>query len=259
MIKSIVMVKSLPINLIDRPVSPDRVTLDPEHIKDLAASIAEVGLLTPIDVCPRGDRFEVIAGDCRLAACKSLGWVEIPGIVKEVDQATLEVLRATENLQRKDLTVIEEARIYSNLHINHQMTWDQIAKRTGKSPALIKRRYDLLKLPEILTKALHEKKISYSVAEELFGLGDVGKIEYYLGFCVDHGATQSIVREWVKEEKARERQNVHGTERGTWANPIVEMKPVYVPCDLCHGPMEIGKETVIRACSDCYLTIKQNM
>ena len=252
-------VQNILLTLIDRPASPDRISIDPEYIKELAASIAEIGLMSPITLCPRADRFEIVSGDCRYQAFLSLGRTEIPAFIQELDAQNISVARATENLQRKDLTVIEEARIYKRLRDDLGMGWEKIAKRTGKGVGVVKRRYDLLKLPEMLITAMHEKKIGYAVAEELCGMPDLGRIEYYLGFCVDHGATQAVVRDWVKEEKARERQKIVGTDGGGWGSALPEMKPVYVACDLCKGPMEIGKEVSLRICVDCHATIKQNM
>lgn len=252
-------VQDILLSLIDRPAAPDRLSIDPDYIKELAASIAELGLMNPILLCPRAGRFEIVAGDCRYQAFLSLGRVYIPAIVQVLDAESVSVSRATENLQRKDLTIIEEARIYRHLHNDLNLTWDAIAKRTGKPAAQVKRRYDLLRLPEILIKALHEKKIGYTVAEELSRLKDAARIEYYLNFCVDHGATKEVVAGWVKEELSLIRQKDSPGEGGSWGSPQIELKPVYVSCDLCTGPMEISKVVSLRICGDCNKVIQTNM
>ena len=252
-------VQSVMMMLIDRPAAPDRLSIDPDYIKELAASIAELGLMSPILLVPRGDRFEIVAGDCRFQACSSLGWAVIPAFVQEIDAETVSISRATENLQRKDLTIIEEARIYNVLHNDHNLSWDAIAKRTGKTAGNVKRRYDLLKLPEILIKALHEKKIGYAVAEELNRLKDVARVEYYLGYCVDHGATRDVVAMWVKDELSLIRQKESTGGGSEWGAPAPEQKPVYVACDICTGAMEIKNTVYMRICVDCHKTIKANM
>lgn len=257
--KETLKIQNIPLSVIDRPAVPDRLSIDPDYIKDLAASIAEIGLLSPIILCPRDGRYEIVAGDCRFQAFLSLGRSEIPAIIQKLDNENVSIARATENLQRKDLTVIEEARIYKTLHDDHGMSWDKIAKRTGKTPGLVKRRYDLLKMPEILIKALHEKKISYTVAEELCRLPDIGRIEYYLGFCIDHGATNAVVKDWVKEEQSLARQKQSDVGGIDWGSPLPDAKPVYVACDLCSGAMEINKVVYLRICGECRATIKQNM
>lgn len=253
------IVRDVPISLIDRPAVPDRLTVDPEYIKELAASMAELGLKMPLLLCPRGDRYEVVAGDCRFQAALSLGWEVVPAFINDLEESDVSVLRAIENLQRRDLTVIEEARIYKRLHNDHGMSWDQISKRTSISPGLVKRRYDLLKMPEVLVNAIHQKKIGYAVAEELFRLQELGKIEYYLGFCIDHGATQAVVKDWVKEEQSRERQKIAGAGGGDWGSALPEQMPIYVACELCKSAMEINKTVSLRICPECNSTIKQNM
>ena len=244
-------VENISLSLIDRPAIPDRLSIDPEYIKELAASIAEIGLLSPLLLRSVGGRFEIVSGDCRYQAFLSLGRDVIPAFVQELDAESVSISRATENLQRKDLSIIEEARIYKNLHDNYGMSWDQISKRTGKTPGLVKRRHDLLDLPEILVTALHEKKIGYTVAEELSRLKNPGKLEYYLGFCIDHGATQRVVVDWVKDEVLLQNQQANGADRSHWGSALPALKPVYVPCDLCTGPMVIGTERMYRCCEDC--------
>ena len=252
-------IQNVLLTLIDRPAVPDRLSIDPEYIKELAASIADLGLLNPILLVPRGDRFEIVAGDCRYQAFVALGRTEIPAFIQEISAETVSISRATENLQRKDLSIIEEARIYKALHNDYNMSWDAIAKRTGKTPGNVKRRYDLLKLPETLIKALHEKKIGYAVAEELNRLKDLGRLEYFLGFAIDHGATLTVVAGWVKEELSHIRQHESSTGEGEWGSPITEIKPVYVSCDICRGPIELNNVVSLRICKDCVTIIKNNM
>ena len=257
--KETMKVQNILLSLVDRPAVPDRLSIDPEYIKELAASIEEIGLMNPVILCPRGNRFEVVAGDCRYQAFLSLGRKEIPAFVQDLDAQQVSVTRATENLQRKDLTVIEEARIYRVLHEEHGLDFEEIAKRTGKGIVTVKRKYDLLKLPEVLIKALQEKKIGYIVAEELMKLPSIGRIEYYLSYCVDHGATIMVVKDWVKDELASIRALEINAGGGSWGTALPEMKPIYVSCDLCNGPMEISEVISLRMCKTCHIVIKQNM
>lgn len=253
------VVQKILLSLIDRPDVPDRLSINPDEIKELASSIAEVGLKQPILLRPKGLRYEIVAGDRRYQACLSLGNGEILAFIETLSDGEVSILRATENLQRADLTIIEEARIYKRLHNDHGMSWDQIAKKTGKTPGNVKRRYDLLKLPDMLISALHEKKIGYAVAEELSRLKDIGRIEYYLGYCIDHGATREVVGGWVKEELSLIRQKESSGGGGDWGSPQLELAPVFVACDLCRGPMEIKAVVYMRICKECHVVIKQNM
>lgn len=259
MINETPQVQNVMMTLIDRPDVPDRLSINPEYIKELADSIGQVGLMQPIVLTPRDGRFEIVAGDCRFQAFLSLGRDKIPAIIQELDAESVSISRATENLQRADLTIIEEARIYSRLHVDHKMTWDMIAKRTGKTPGVVKRRYDLLKMPEILIDALHKKKIGTAVAEELDRLKDLGKVEYYLVFCVEHGATKEVVRSWVDEAMAAQRQADSAGAGGGWVDGTPEARPVYTSCDCCHGAVDVMKVQGMRVCPECKQIILQNM
>lgn len=253
------VVENIPMELIDRPQIPDRVDIDMDSVQELADSIAEVGLQNPVQLQRRDARYEIIAGDRRFQAYQLLGRHEIPAFVQVYDEATISIMRATENLQRLDLSVIEEARIYKRLHDDHEMTWEQIARKTGKSPGAVKRRYDLLRLPEILIKAMHSNRLPYATAEVLATLPNIGQIEYYLGFCLDQGASKDIVKGWVKEELSRQRQADNASVEGEWVSPIATLKPVYVACDLCGGPMDLNQVVTLRVCPDCAKVINQNM
>lgn len=250
-------IQSVALELIDRPTRSARFEVDPEKVQELAQSIREVGQLQPILLRPQNGRFEIVAGDHRFLACKSLKLKSIFAVVKEQDDATCIIARATENLARVDLTAVEEAQIYHDLINVNKLSIDEVAKRMGRSAGVIKRRLDILKMPPQLQKAIHEKKISWSVAEELWSLGDGGAIDYYLGFCIDHGATKEVVRQWVHEWKAQKRQAENAGGGGGLAPSPFEARPVFVSCDVCFGPMEIGTETVLRCCDTCTKTIKE--
>ena len=252
-----VTVKEVALDLIDEPHGRIRLEVDPESIADLAANIAEVGLLQPIIIRRNKERFEIVAGHRRYLAFQLLKKNRIPAIVRDLDDVACALARASENLGRVDLSPIEEAAIYSELRDEHKLTIDEIGGRMGKTLGVVKRRLDLMKMPDCLQKAIHYKGVNCSVAEELWSLGDLAKIEYFLVFAVEHGATKAVVRGWVQDEKKKMRTKDNAGEEGdSLANPM-QTRPVYVACDLCLGSMEIGTETVIRACGVCTKAIKK--
>lgn len=244
-------VQEVLLGLIDLPEYPDRVAIDPDYINELAESIRELGLLQPIILRPVNSRYELVAGHCRLLAYKALERGAISSIIKSLTDKEVVLARAVENLQRVNLTIIEEAKIYASMVGKLDMSVDEIAKKLGKSPGRVHRWLALLKIPLILQEAIHEGKIKYSIGEELNRLGNIGKIQYYLSWCIDHGAEVVVVRKWVDEEKAKERQALLDTEVGRGAVVIPRSLPVYVPCQLCTGPMVIGDECHIRCCHEC--------
>ena len=245
--------------LIDEPKVVARMEISAEAISELAQSISEIGLLQPILLRADGERYEIIAGHRRFLAHKKLELRKIKSIIRVMSDQEAAVSRATENLARVDLTPMEEAAIFRDLYDSHKVSLEQIGARVGKSPGIVKRRMDLLKMPPQLQQALHKKQISIAVAEELWPITDITTLDYFLSFALDGGCTSSVARSWCKEWRDTERRKAAGDVVGGGVVGPFEPRPVYVPCDLCVGPMEIGVETVLRVCPDCYKTIKQNM
>ena len=247
------------LSLIDEPKAIVRMEISAEAISELAQSISEIGLLQPILLRKDGERYEVIAGHRRFLAHKELGLKTIKSVVRVMTDQEAAVSRATENLARVDLTPIEEAAIFRDLYESHNVSLEQIGARVGKSVTLVKRRMDLLKMPPQLQEAVHKKQISISVAEELWPITDIFVLDYYLSFALEGGCTSSVARTWCKEWRDTERRKAAGNVEGGGVLSPFEPRPVYVACDLCVGPMEIGQETVLRVCPVCHKTIKENM
>ena len=247
------------LSLIDGPKNVDRFELAPELVLELAQSISEIGLLQPILLRVDGDRYEVIAGHRRFLAHKHLELKKIKAIVRVMSDQEAAVSRATENLARVDLTPVEEAFIFKELLNTHGLTFEQVGAKVGKSPGIIRRRLDLLKMPPQLQELVHKKRISIAVAEELWPITDVAMLDYYLSFAVDGGCTSTVARSWCKEWRDQVRRQVVGDVEGRGVSGPFEPRPTYVACDLCVGPMELGQETVLRLCPSCFQTIKENM
>lgn len=253
------VVKEVNIDLIDEPKDVLRLDINQPEIAELARSIAEIGLLQPILIAIDGDRYELVFGHRRLLACKKLEWISIRAIVRAMDKEEIGLARATENINRENLTPIEEANTYRNLIDHYGLTVEQIAQKIGKTGGTVKRRMDLLKMPPQLQQAVHAKRLSMTVAEELWTIADKTDLDYYLSFAIDGGCTKDVARSWAKEWKDKvRRQQTAGGEPPPDISPA-QPRPVFVACDLCNGPMEIGQETVMRLCPACTEIIHKNM
>ncbi len=252
-------IEKIPLSKIDLPQQVDRIDIDLEKVSELAESISEVGLLQPILLRPAGDRFEIVAGHRRFLAHKKLGLSVVDALVKNMTDQEAAIIRASENLERENLTPFEEAVIFRNLIDKYSMTIEQVAKKFGYRFGTIKRRMDLCKMPPPLQKAVHDRHISVSVAEELWSISDPADLDYYLMFAIENGATKAVARGWAKDWKDTKRREKNPGAEGSQVFAPSEPRPVYVTCDLCTGPMTIGQETVMRVCPDCFKTIKQNM
>jgi len=252
-------ISSIQTGLIDEPGTVDRFGIDSEKVKELADSISEIGLLQPIVVRKAGDRFEIIAGHRRYLAHNLLGKTHINAIVNTMSDDEAAIARATENLARVDLTPMEEGAIYNNLIEKHGMSVNQVGKKMGIKGHTVKRRLDLLRMPPCLQDAIHAKHISMTVAEELWAIRDQTDLEYYLHFAIESGCTRVTARGWAKDWKDLKRRENDPDVEGGFSHSPMEPRPVFVTCDTCLGPMEIGKESVLRVCPKCWQLITENL
>lgn len=243
--------KEILLSLIDRPEEIARMEIDPDRIRELAESIKERGLLQPIIVHPKGDRFGIIAGDRRYLAHELLGSKKIMCRIRDVSDAEIIIDRAIENLQREDLTPIEEAYIYVDLRASKGMSIEEISKVVSKSCGIVERRMAILKMPESFQKAIHEGKVSLSVAEELWSTPDAAKREYFLTLAIEHGITKGVARTWVSEYRKSVRSVDTAGEAGGSGPLAYEDVPIYRACDLCHGPVDYAKLKELRICPVC--------
>ena len=143
-----------------------------DSIKELAETLDKDGLLQPIVVREDGDQYEIIAGERRYRAAKSLGWETIPAIVKNMDDDQAASLALIENLQREDLNPIDEAKAYTNLMKLNNLTQTALAKDMGKSQSYVANKLRLLKLGDEVQQALIEGKITARHGRALIGLSE---------------------------------------------------------------------------------------
>ena len=241
----------IPLVEMRRPRKKDRIDISEEGITELALNIEEVGLLQDPLVRNTEDGYEIIAGDRRILAIRKLGWTEVQVKLCDLSDVETAEVRASENLLREDLTVIEEAKIYFNLKENYGRTMDQIAERFGIKGGTVKRRLDLLKMDISLQNAMHAKAISYGVAEALAPIVDKTALDYYLGFAIDHGVTVAVARQWCVDWKSSMRRLDEGSDPGEAITSPAITQPTYLACDLCHGAEEVQNLAYLKLCREC--------
>jgi ParB family chromosome partitioning protein len=162
--------RELPVAQIrPNPYQP-RTSFDEQELKDLADSIAASGLLQPVVVRSKDGGFELIAGERRWRAVQRLGWQAVPAVVKEVDDRTLLTLALIENLQRDDLSPIDEALGFQRLIDEFAVPQAEVARLVGKDRSTVSNLLRLLKLPDAVRALVHEKKLSEGHARALLGL-----------------------------------------------------------------------------------------
>lgn len=160
-------------DIVANPFQPRR-EFHADELGELVSSVKEYGILQPLVVTEKENgMFELIAGERRLRAAKQAGLRDVPVILRTATQQQKLELALIENLQRSDLSPIEEAHSYAQLIDEFALTQDRIAVRVGKSRPVIANTLRLLKLPEDMQKALSDGNISMSMARVLVGMADI--------------------------------------------------------------------------------------
>lgn len=169
-------VVNLPLDVIrPNPFQP-RYVFDEDRINELAKSIKEHGVFTPIIVKKNGNDYVIISGERRYKACEKLGLETIPAIVRAYEKSKMIEIALVENLQREDLTPIEEAKAYVLLMKELSYNQTELAKHVGKSRSYVTNMLGLLNLPSTVLKYVDGNKISMGHARALSKLNDEKKI-----------------------------------------------------------------------------------
>jgi ParB family chromosome partitioning protein len=173
-------VHRLSLDKLNPGASQPRQQFDDTALSELAASIKQHGILQPLVVTPRGDGYDIIAGERRWRAAKIAKLTSVPAIVrtlKEIEQLEIALI---ENVQRVDLSPLEQAVSIERLHEQFNMTYEQIGKRLGKSVPSLSNAVRLLQLPEAAKVALTQKEISEGHARAILALKDNPQLQQKL-------------------------------------------------------------------------------
>jgi ParB family transcriptional regulator, chromosome partitioning protein len=149
-----------------------RLTFDENALYELGRSIQQHGIIQPLVLRRVGDKYEIIAGERRYKAACLIGLQTVPGVIMDLDDKRSAELAVVENIQRKDLSPIEEARSYKKLLERGYTTQEQLATRMGKNQGTISNKLRLLNLDDSVQEALLEEKISERHARSLLSLKD---------------------------------------------------------------------------------------
>ncbi len=156
-------------DITTNPYQP-RGRFDPEAMKEMVQSVREMGLVQPILVRPQGDKYQIVAGERRFKAAKEVGLKYIPAVIREVDDREMLEIALIENLQREDLSAVDEAEAYRVLSEQFGMTQAEIAERVGKNRSTVANTMRLLRLPEKVRQSVSRGTLSMGHARALLGL-----------------------------------------------------------------------------------------
>ena len=164
--------QQIPLSLIDpNPLQP-RTIFDPAKMQELAQSISVNGLIQPLILRRKADRYELIAGERRLRAAQSAGLSEVPAVVQDYADDRILEIALIENIQREDLNPIETAQALDRLAREMNLSHEEIGRRTGKDRTTITNLVRLLKLPSEIQLLIAERRLSMGHARAILGLPD---------------------------------------------------------------------------------------
>lgn len=201
--------KFLNISEIEPNVSQPRKMFDEEQLGELAESIRRYGVLQPLLVQKKGDRYELIAGERRWRAAKLAGFREVPVIVREYTRQQTMEIALIENVQRADLNPIEEAKAYQMLIQEFGLRQEDVAERVAKNRATITNSMRLLKLDERVQEMLIQDRLTGGHARALLSLED-GEKQYQLALKTveNHLSVREVerlVKELLKPKKVKKK------------------------------------------------------
>lgn len=204
-------VRQVPLGSIrPNPYQPRR-DFPEEALGELAQSLQTSGLLQPVVVRPAGDTgYELIAGERRCRAAERLGWQEISAVIRDVDDRTLLALALVENLQRDELSPMDEARAYERLTADFAASHAEIAELVGKERSTVANAMRLLKLPQAVQQMVHDGRLTTGHARALLQLPDESAIAGWAATILERGLSVREAETAVRGRRPAARRAARG-------------------------------------------------
>lgn len=202
-------VRIIKINTVKPNKYQPRLDFYDEGIKNLAASIKENGLIHPIVARETNDGYEIIAGERRYRASKYLGLEEIEAIIVDKDDEESANLALIENMQREDLSAIEEAIAIQKIMQSRKMTQAEIAKQLGYRQSTIANKLRLLKLPDYIQVAVAKGEITERHARAMLKVSE-DKLEEVFNVIIQRGYNVKRTEEYIKALNDKNKSKIRG-------------------------------------------------
>ena len=213
-----------------------RVEFPEEYLNELAETIRKYGILEPLIVRPKGDgHYEIVIGNCRFKAAIKAELKQVPCIIKEMSDEEAYTLQMIENVQRRDLTDYEKARMLKHLIDKFNYTQEQLAEKLGKSQTWVARHLAILKLEDIMPRGIMIRKITEAQARAILSAPPEKQKEIL-----------------QKIEETKEIPSMRKIEVETKPQPQEEITPK-IPTEEVEAPPEPTRTPTPYECSDCHV------
>jgi len=247
----------VPISSLSAPEAPLRMAMDRPGLEELTLSIRQVGLLQPLVVVKREHGYEVIAGHRRLLACRMAPLERVPIYVVSGSAEFEAAARLAENIQRRDLSSVEEAQSLRTMRDTLGLSVAECAERCGKSDAWVRGRLDLLAWPLAAVEALGRDAISVAALRPLMDVTDEAERDRLIRCAVEGGATEAVTRSWAASMRGEIAEGVEG--HGVRAQASMRMADVVVsmPCYVCEAVQPAVDLRIVRVCDGCVADLER--
>lgn len=203
----------IPVDKIEPSRYQPRLKFDEEKLKELTESIQQNGLIQPLTVRKMDDHYELIAGERRYRACRNAGFKEIPCYVLSPTDDQAAQMALIENVQRQDLSAIEEAKSYLQIMKQAHLSQEQVAKKIGKSQSAVANKIRLLNLPDEIQDGVIEGKITERHARALLSVDEKQQVPVYKKIVKKNfnvRETETYIESLKKPKKVHKRQKTEG-------------------------------------------------
>lgn len=249
--------RRVPLSSVSAPEAPLRHAMERGSLEELARSIATVGLLQPLTVKIVAEGYEVIAGHRRLTACRMLGLAEVEVIVREDDAKTEAAVMLVENIQRNDLTPIEEARALRRGVDELGLSIEELARQASRSEAWVRGRLDLLTWPLRAVEAISTGAATVAALRPLMEIENVTERDRLLECAIDGGATAAVTKQWALAAQGFAQAPTEGlSAKGQALVGLVDVT-VQMPCFSCREPRDALSLQILRICKPCLTDLSE--
>lgn len=190
-----------------------RLSFDDTSLNDLALSIKQHGIIQPLVLRRKNDKYEIIAGERRFKAAKLAGLASVPAVISNLDDNASAEVAIVENIQRKDLTAIEEAKSFQTLLDKGYMTQDELARKMGLSQSAISNKLRLLTLDESVQEAILSEKISERHARTLLKVPSHEKQKELLNKIINERLTVKQLEDEIKNMELTPNNEINVTSK----------------------------------------------
>lgn len=230
--------------------------------EELCSSVRRDGIIQPVILVQRDDRYKIAAGHRRTAAACANRLEKIPALVIEADDRAAWSIAFAENLFRKDLTPIEEAAAIKDCIESEIYTVETIAKMLNRSVGWVLNRLDMMNWPPAITQVIHAGLLSVAAARWIAKIGDETQIELLTAYAVENGATERTTQSWYQSYVATKATIVPEDIEPLPGAPKVKLPEPQSPCVICgniHPMRELSYLPVCGGCGENLIQIAQNV